>query len=84
MNKPKPVAKPKKATPVAPATPATPTTPALLGDIRSLIDEARRVATVAVNGSMNAALLVVQMLAISDQALAAKLADHRREMAGPA
>ncbi len=40
------------------------------------------VATVAVNGSMNAALLVVQMLAISDQALAAKLADHRREMAG--
>lgn len=40
------------------------------------------VATVAVNGSMNAALLVVQMLAISDEALAAKLADHRREMAG--
>lgn len=40
------------------------------------------VATVAVNGSMNAALLVVQMLAIGDEALAAKLADHRREMAG--
>lgn len=40
------------------------------------------VATVAVNGSMNAALLVVQMLAISDESLAAKLADHRREMAG--
>lgn len=40
------------------------------------------VATVAVNGSMNAALLVVQMLAISDETLAAKLADHRREMAG--
>ena len=40
------------------------------------------VATVAVNGSMNAALLVVQMLAIRDEALAAKLADHRREMAG--
>ncbi|MBL8775274.1 MAG: 5-(carboxyamino)imidazole ribonucleotide mutase [Acidimicrobiales bacterium] len=40
------------------------------------------VATVAVNGSMNAALLVVQMLAISDEGLAAKLADHRREMAG--
>ena len=39
-------------------------------------------ATVAVNGSMNAALLVVQMLAISDEGLAAKLADHRREMAG--
>lgn len=40
------------------------------------------VATVAVNGSMNAALLVVQMLAISDDGLADKLADHRREMAG--
>lgn len=40
------------------------------------------VATVAVNGSMNAALLVVQMLAISDADLAAKLADHRRELAG--
>ncbi len=40
------------------------------------------VATVAVNGSMNAALLVVQMLAIGDPELAAKLADHRREMAG--
>lgn len=40
------------------------------------------VATVAVNGSMNAALLVVQMLAIRDPDLAAKLAEHRREMAG--
>jgi 5-(carboxyamino)imidazole ribonucleotide mutase len=40
------------------------------------------VATVAVNGSMNAALLVVQMLAISDAALADKLAAHRAEMAG--
>ncbi len=40
------------------------------------------VATVAVNGSMNAALLVVQMLAINDEALAAKLAAHRAEMAG--
>lgn len=40
------------------------------------------VATVAVNGSMNAALLVVQMLAITDEGLAAKLADHRRELAG--
>ena len=39
------------------------------------------VATVAINGSMNAALLVVQMLAVSDEGLAAKLADHRREMA---
>lgn len=42
------------------------------------------VATVAVNGSMNAALLVVQMLAISDESLAAELAKHRQEMAGPA
>jgi 5-(carboxyamino)imidazole ribonucleotide mutase len=40
------------------------------------------VATVAVDGAMNAALLVVQMLAISDGGLAGKLADHRREMAG--
>jgi len=40
------------------------------------------VATVAVNGSMNAALLVVQMLAISDEGLAKQLADHRAEMAG--
>ena len=40
------------------------------------------VATVAVNGSMNAALLVVQMLAITDADLADQLAEHRREMAG--
>jgi 5-(carboxyamino)imidazole ribonucleotide mutase len=40
------------------------------------------VATVAVNGSLNAALLVVQMLAISDETLAAKLADHKRELGG--
>lgn len=40
------------------------------------------VATVAINGSMNAALLVVQMLAISDAGLAERLAEHRREMAG--
>jgi 5-(carboxyamino)imidazole ribonucleotide mutase len=39
------------------------------------------VATVAVNGSVNAALLVVQMLAISDADLAAKLTDDRRERA---
>jgi 5-(carboxyamino)imidazole ribonucleotide mutase len=39
------------------------------------------VATVAVDGSVNAALLVVQMLAISDEDLAAKLADDRRERA---
>jgi 5-(carboxyamino)imidazole ribonucleotide mutase len=40
------------------------------------------VATVAVDGSMNAALLVVQMLAITDTDLQAKLADHRKEIAG--
>jgi 5-(carboxyamino)imidazole ribonucleotide mutase len=39
------------------------------------------VATVAINGSMNAALLVVQMLAISDADMQQKLADHREEMA---
>lgn len=41
------------------------------------------VATVAINGSMNAALLVVQMLAVTNEDLAAQLAEHRREMAGP-
>jgi 5-(carboxyamino)imidazole ribonucleotide mutase len=40
------------------------------------------VATVAIDGAMNAALLVVQMLAISDASLAAQLADHRKEIAG--
>jgi len=39
------------------------------------------VATVAIDGSMNAALLVVQMLAITDETLAAKLTEHRVEMA---
>ena len=39
-------------------------------------------ATVAIDGSKNAALLVVEMLAITDESLAAKLSDHRREMAG--
>jgi 5-(carboxyamino)imidazole ribonucleotide mutase len=39
------------------------------------------VATVAINGSMNAALLVVQMLAIHDADLQNKLAEHREEMA---
>ena len=37
------------------------------------------VATVAVNGAANAALLCVEMFAISDEALAAKLADYRKE-----
>ena len=41
------------------------------------------VATVAVDGAMNAGLLVVQMLAISDEGLAKQLAEHRQEMAGP-
>jgi 5-(carboxyamino)imidazole ribonucleotide mutase len=40
------------------------------------------VATVAVDGSMNAALLVVEMLAITDADLAKQLADHRIEIAG--
>jgi 5-(carboxyamino)imidazole ribonucleotide mutase len=35
------------------------------------------VATVAVDGSVNAALLVIQMLAITDEGLAAKLDEHR-------
>ena len=39
------------------------------------------VATVAINGSMNAALQAVQILAVTDADLAAKLADHKREMA---
>jgi len=38
------------------------------------------VATVAVDGAMNAALLVVQMLGISDPALVAELEVHRAEM----
>ena len=37
------------------------------------------VATVAVDGSINAALLVVQMLAITDEGLAAKLEEHRAQ-----
>ncbi len=40
------------------------------------------VATVAVDGSMNAALLVVEMLSIGDEELARKLGEHRAEMAG--
>ena len=35
------------------------------------------VATVAINGAMNAAILAVQMLALSDEALAAKFADYK-------
>jgi 5-(carboxyamino)imidazole ribonucleotide mutase len=39
------------------------------------------VATVAVDGSQNAALLVVEMLAISDEKLAAELDTYREEIA---
>lgn len=39
------------------------------------------VATVAVNGAKNAALLAAQMLALSDDALAQRLADMKAEMA---
>lgn len=40
------------------------------------------VATVAVDGAANAAVLAVQVLAVSDPGLAARLEDHRRELAG--
>ncbi|MBR6014304.1 MAG: 5-(carboxyamino)imidazole ribonucleotide mutase [Selenomonadaceae bacterium] len=39
------------------------------------------VATVAVNGSKNAALLAVEILALSDKNLAEKLSDYRKNMA---
>ena len=39
------------------------------------------VATVAVDGAGNAGLLAVQILAVSDEALAKKLEDNRKEMA---
>jgi 5-(carboxyamino)imidazole ribonucleotide mutase len=38
------------------------------------------VATVAVDGAMNAALLAVQILAVDDETLTQKLLDHRAEM----
>jgi 5-(carboxyamino)imidazole ribonucleotide mutase len=38
------------------------------------------VATVAVDGAMNAALLAVQMLAVDDETLTEKLLAHREEM----
>ena len=40
------------------------------------------VATVAINGAMNAALLAIQILAVTDAGLAERLAAHRAEMAG--
>lgn len=41
------------------------------------------VATVAIDGALNAALLAVQILAIDDAELAKKLAEHRAEMVPP-
>jgi 5-(carboxyamino)imidazole ribonucleotide mutase len=41
------------------------------------------VATVAVDGAMNAALLAVQILAVDDPDLAKKLEEHRAEMIPP-
>jgi 5-(carboxyamino)imidazole ribonucleotide mutase len=38
------------------------------------------VATVAINGAKNAAILAVQMLALSDDALAEKLEQTKKEM----
>ena len=40
------------------------------------------VATVAIDGAVNAALLVVEMLAITDDKLAARLDDYRRGLGG--
>lgn len=40
------------------------------------------VATVAINGAMNAAILVAQMLGIADPGIAERLAEHKRELAG--
>jgi 5-(carboxyamino)imidazole ribonucleotide mutase len=40
------------------------------------------VATVAIDGAMNAALLVVQILAVADEGLAKAFADDRRERFG--
>ena len=40
------------------------------------------VATVAIDGSANAAILIVEMLAITDAGLQQRLADHRAEIAG--
>ena len=40
------------------------------------------VATVAIDGALNAALLVVEMLAVSDEKLAIRLTEYRRGLAG--
>jgi 5-(carboxyamino)imidazole ribonucleotide mutase len=39
------------------------------------------VATVAIDGSANAAILAAQMIALSDDTLAAKLAAYKKQMA---
>ena len=39
------------------------------------------VATVAIDGAANAALLAIQMLALSDEGLSQKLADYKIQMA---
>jgi 5-(carboxyamino)imidazole ribonucleotide mutase len=41
------------------------------------------VATVAIDGAANAALLVVEMLSITDESLAQQLAEYRTEIAAP-
>ena len=40
------------------------------------------VATVAIDGALNAALLVVEMLAVTDEKLAVRLDDYRRGWTG--
>lgn len=40
------------------------------------------VATVAINGGLNAAILAVEMLALSDETIAARLADYKKSLAG--
>lgn len=42
------------------------------------------VATVAINGAHNAAILAVQILALSDKSLKKKLAEHKEELASSA
>ena len=39
------------------------------------------VATMAVNGAKNAAIFAAEIFAVSDEALAGKLADYRKKMA---
>ena len=61
-----------------------PLTGSSLGGIDSLLSTVQMpkgvpVATVAIDGAVNAALLVVEMLAVRDEQLAAKLDEHRAE-----